>query len=161
VNPRRVRPPAPPPTVTTLAATSVTSTSARLNGSANPNLSSTTGWFRYSTSAPGSCDDAFGTRAPSSGGTPLGTDGSAVAYSETIGSLTPGVTYFFCAIAESSAGKTFGAVLSFATPEPLIGSEPGDPLDFGVGCSCNTGPSASLPVLLLLVATRLRRRRSN
>ena len=31
------------------------------------------GWFRYSTTNPGTCDDTFGTRAPTSGGPYLGT----------------------------------------------------------------------------------------
>ena len=43
--PRRRSPPS--------AATSVTSTSATLNGSANPNGAATTGWFRYGTTEPG------------------------------------------------------------------------------------------------------------
>ena len=46
----------------TAAATAVTTTTATLNGSANPKLSSATGWFRYSNVNPGACNDAFGTR---------------------------------------------------------------------------------------------------
>lgn len=54
-----------PPTVTTDAATNVATSTATLNGSANPNGATTTGWFRYSTTNPGSCNDTFGTRTPS------------------------------------------------------------------------------------------------
>ena len=37
---------------------------ATLNGTANPNGAPTTGWFRYATTNPGTCNDTFGTRAP-------------------------------------------------------------------------------------------------
>ena len=107
---------AAPPTVTTSAATLVTSNSAELNGSANPKGDATTGWFRYSTTNPGTCNDAFGTRAPSSGGTAMGSGNSPLAYSRAIASLTAGTTYYFCAIASNSGGTSFGAVFSFTTP---------------------------------------------
>ncbi|HRI05200.1 MAG TPA: FG-GAP-like repeat-containing protein, partial [Pyrinomonadaceae bacterium] len=103
------------PTVTTNAATSVTSTSATLNAAANPNSDATTGWFRYSTTDPGTCNDTFGTRAPLSGGSSLGSGTSAVAYSNAISGLLPGNTYFYCGIASNSLGTRFGAVLSFTT----------------------------------------------
>ena len=45
-----------------------TGTARRSNGSANPNARPTTGWFRYGTTDPGTCDDIFGTRAPATGG---------------------------------------------------------------------------------------------
>src|SRR5690606_15708368 len=66
------------PSVTTLAATGVTSTTATLEGEANPNFAAATGWFRYSTTNPGTCNDTFGSRAPSTGGSTLGSGGSAV-----------------------------------------------------------------------------------
>jgi hypothetical protein len=104
------------PAVTTAAATPVTSTSATLNGSANPGGASATGWFRYGTSSPGTCNDSFGTRAPSSSGASLGYGSSSVAYSLSIGGLLPATTYYVCAIANNSYGTGFGAVLSFTTP---------------------------------------------
>jgi MYXO-CTERM domain-containing protein len=106
------------PTVTTGAAAMVTSTMATLNGSANPNLASASGWFRYSAVSPGSCDDSFGTRAPSTGGTALGAGSSAVPYLELIGGLLPNTTYYYCAIAQNAEGTGFGAVLSFTTAPP-------------------------------------------
>ncbi len=105
-----------PPTAATVAATSVTTASALLNGSANPNGASTTGWFRYSTTSPGTCNDTFGTRAPASGGSALGSGTSTQAYSQPISGLSVGTTYFFCAIASSAEGTAFGSVLSFTTP---------------------------------------------
>src|SRR5690606_1830694 len=102
--------------------TPVTATSATLNGSADPNGFSTTGWFRYSTTHPGVCDDSFGIRAPGIGGTSLGSGTTGVAYSQPISSLVPGTTYYFCAIASSSVGTSFGEILSFTTPplEPAV-----------------------------------------
>ncbi|MBN1770298.1 MAG: hypothetical protein JXB32_03465 [Deltaproteobacteria bacterium] len=103
------------PTVTTTAATSVTNTAAYLNGTANPNRAATTGYFRYGTTNPGTCNDSFGSRAPVTGGTALGSGSSAVAYSQYVSSLSPGTTYYYCAIAANGEGTSFGAVLSFTT----------------------------------------------
>src|SRR3989344_5572420 len=103
------------PIVTTSPATNISSVSADLNGSANPNGTSTTGWFRYSTSSPGTCNDSFGTRLPPAGGTSLGSGTSPASYDYTAGVLTSQVTYYFCAIASNSLGTGFGDVLSFAT----------------------------------------------
>ncbi len=104
------------PTATTVAASSITATSATLNGSGNPNNGSATGWFRYSNTNPGSCSDSFGTRAPSSSGVSLGSGSSNVAYAYPISGLVPGATYYFCAIAGNSYGTAFGAIMSFTTP---------------------------------------------
>src|SRR5690606_25434931 len=49
------------PSVTTELASAITSTGATLNGAANPNGTASTGWFRYSTANPGTCNDTFGT----------------------------------------------------------------------------------------------------
>ena len=91
---------------------------AQLNGSANPLGEATTGWFRYSTTDPGSCNDTFGTRAPAQ----RRHAASARAASRgrvsrrPITGLAPGTTYYFCAIASNAVGTAFGAVLSFTTP---------------------------------------------
>ena len=106
---------AAPPAVVTLAATGITTVAATMNANVTPNGAATTGWFRYSTTSPGACNDSFGTRAPSSGGTALGSGTSAVPFSVTPATLTTGATYYFCAIAQNSAGTSFGAVLSFQT----------------------------------------------
>ncbi|HZV69210.1 MAG TPA: DUF1566 domain-containing protein [Saprospiraceae bacterium] len=108
--------PASPPTTTTNSATLLIGTSATLNGSANPNNGATTGWFRYSTVSPGTPNDSFGTRAPSSGGTSVGSGTTPVPYSEPITGLLPLTTYFYCAIASNSTGTTFGSLLTFIIP---------------------------------------------
>jgi hypothetical protein len=110
-------PPAAPQVVTT-GASALTGTTATLNGSVNPGGASTTGWFRYATTSPGSANDTSGTRVPASGGSALGAGNSAVPYSLGITGLTPGTTYYYWAIAQNSLGTSFGAVVSFFTPLP-------------------------------------------
>jgi hypothetical protein len=109
-----------PPTVATLAATPVTSTTATLNGSSNPNGNATIGWFRYSSSSPGTCNDVFGTRMPATGGMGLGSDVIVTPFAQPITGLAPATTYYFCAIASSAYGTTLGGVLSFTTPPATV-----------------------------------------
>ncbi len=106
------------PTVSTTSATSLSGTGATLNGSANPGGAATTGWFRYDTVSPGTCNDSFGTRAPSSLGADLGSGNSSAAFAQAITGLTPGLTYYYCAVAENRVGKSFGALNTFITPSP-------------------------------------------
>jgi hypothetical protein len=102
------------PSATTTATTTLYS--ALLFGNANPNGAATTGWFRYSTVDPGTCSDTFGTRAPSAGGTSLGSGVTTVAYNRNITGLTSATTYYYCAIASNSGGTGLGGVQSFVTP---------------------------------------------
>ncbi|MFH2009309.1 MAG: MYXO-CTERM sorting domain-containing protein, partial [bacterium] len=112
------------PSVTTAAATLVMSASATLNATANPNLDTATGWFRYDTTDPGTCDDTFGIRVPSSGGTSLGSGSSVVAFSEALTGLAPSTTYYYCGIAQNASGTTVGAVLMFTTTAaPIVTTE--------------------------------------
>ncbi len=103
------------PSVTTNVASAITQTTATLNGSANPNGNSATGWYRYSTTNPGTCTDAFGTRAPVSSGDALGAGTSSVAYNEGITGLTANTAYYVCAIASNAGGTGVGNVQSFTT----------------------------------------------
>ena len=104
------------PVVVTSAASGIGGTAATLNGTGDPNLGATTGYFRYSTTNPVTCNDTFGTRAPVSGGTSLGSGTNAVAFFQNLSGLTPGATYYFCAIATNGVGTGFGSVMSFFTP---------------------------------------------
>ncbi len=103
---------------TTNSATQLTGTTAQLNGSANPNGAAATGWFRYDTVSPGTCNDSFGTRAPTIGGDSLGSGASPVAYAESISGLTAGTPYYYCAIAQNSEGTGFGSVIPFTPDDP-------------------------------------------
>jgi hypothetical protein len=107
--------PSTQPVVTTLAATSVGLDGGILNGNANPNGLSTSAWFRYSTTNPGTCNDTFGTRTPSSGGTALGAGTTTSPFTATLSGLPTGVTYYYCAIAQNALGTALGSVLSFTT----------------------------------------------
>jgi MYXO-CTERM domain-containing protein len=147
--------PAAPPVVRTTPAI-VAPGGATLTGTADPQGSSTTAWFRYDSIEPSACDDAFGTRAPVTGGIDAGDGSSDVALSQAIVGLSPG-TYYACAIAENEAGIAYGEVVRFdITEAPSAG-----------GCGCRVGstgrtsPAAALAVLaaLVLVARRRRRRR--
>ncbi len=106
------------PTVTTNEASLVTGTEAQLNGAANPNGSGALGWFRYSTTNPGTCSDSFGIRAPSGGAAFLGGGTSSVGYSQGVAGLSPGTTYYYCAIALNNVGPGFGSIVTFTTPLP-------------------------------------------
>ncbi len=103
------------PSVTTSPATNVSTSTATLNGYADPGNVPTTGWFRYGTINPGSCNDTFGTRIPISGGTTLGSGTGYVSYSEGVASLSDVTPYYYCAIAENSEGKSFGGIATFTT----------------------------------------------
>jgi len=115
------------PEVTTEPATDIEGTTATLAGTANPNGTEATGWFRYGDAEPEVCDDSFGARAPSSGGVALGAGTAATPFGEALSGLEPSSTYFYCAAASNLGGATFGEVASFTTaavPPSVRTSEP-------------------------------------
>ncbi|HXF09483.1 MAG TPA: LamG-like jellyroll fold domain-containing protein, partial [Desulfuromonadaceae bacterium] len=92
--------------VTNLAATSITTNSALLNGSINPNGATTTWYFQYGvTTGYGSSS----TTNTLSGGT------NPVLVSNTITGLLPGQLYHFNIIATNAGGTTNGTDLTFTT----------------------------------------------
>jgi len=95
-----------PPFVTTNAATSISSSSATLNGTVNPNGASTTGWFEWGTSA------SYGNTTQTFSG---GSGTSDVAMSWTLSSLSPKTTYHFRAVGQNSAGTSYGSDMYFTT----------------------------------------------
>src|SRR5262249_30253957 len=97
----------------------VTATGAKLDSAAVPNNSAATGWFRYDSTDPGTCDDTFGTRLPATGGTVLGSGTSAVPFTQTVSGLLPGTRYYVCAVAQNGVGPAFSAVASFTTQAAL------------------------------------------
>lgn len=108
------------PIVTTSVASGVTPTSAILAGTVNPNGQLATGWFRYSTTDPVTCNDTFGTKIvnpPTPGNMGSGTTASPFSQN-TDGQgdvLLSNTTYYYCAIASNASGTGFGNMRSFTT----------------------------------------------
>jgi phosphodiesterase/alkaline phosphatase D-like protein len=95
------------PTATTDAATSVTGTGARLNGTVNAKGDSTVVTFEYGLTA------AYGTTVTASQSPVTGNTSTAV--SRTISGLTSNTTYHFRVKAVNGSGTTYGADLTFYT----------------------------------------------
>ena len=94
------------PAVVTLPATAVSHFGATLNGTVNPRGLSSIAFFQYSTNL------AFD---QSVSPIDIGSGGSTVTFSATIGSLTPGTTYHYRAVGSNSTGIIFGMDMPFAT----------------------------------------------
>ena len=115
---------APPPTVTTLAASNVTQVTATLNGSVNGNGGLTTVSFEYGLTT------SYGTPVSA---TPSTTTGPAVTpVSANIAGLSLATVYHYRAIGVSSSGSVTGADMTFTTAGTItsgndlaIGSTPG------------------------------------
>ena len=97
------------PGVTTSSASSVGSTTARLNGSVNPNGQATTWYFEFGTST------SYGTKtsAKSAGS---GTNSTSV--SASLSNLVAGSAYHFRLVATNPSGSTYGSDQSFTTAGP-------------------------------------------
>src|SRR5690606_6104401 len=85
-----------PPAVATVSATSISASSATLNGSVTSNGASTTMWFRYAATAPPSCNDSFGSATAT---TTASASAINLAFSRSASGLSAGTTYYYCAIA--------------------------------------------------------------
>jgi hypothetical protein len=94
------------PAVTTKAASSVADTSARLNGSVNPNGQATTVTFEYGTST------SYGTKTPAAS---AGSGTSTKSVSAAVTGLVGGATYHFRLVATNATGTTAGADQTFTT----------------------------------------------
>lgn len=117
--------PALPPTVITSAASSVTSSSATLNGKVNPNGLSTEYYFEHGTST------SYGSTTTKKD---AGSGTSEVSVSETLSSLIASTAYYFRLVATSSAGITQGSSQSFTTSSSGGGGGGGDTGGGGGGC---------------------------
>jgi hypothetical protein len=94
------------PGVVTSAASSVTVSSATLNGSVDPNGRATTWYFEYGTST------SYGSKTPAKS---AGTGTGSAPVSAQVSGLTGGRTYHFRLVATSDAGTTNGADATFVT----------------------------------------------
>jgi secreted trypsin-like serine protease len=100
-----------PPAITTQAASSVTATSAQLNGQLNPNSSATTYQFQYGTST------AYGQstfESTTNGDTIMPVDASLTG-------LAAATTYHFRLVGANANGTSDGADQTFTTAGPLTG----------------------------------------
>ncbi len=108
------------PAVTTVAASSLSQTSATLNATLTANGAATTVTFCYAstnttvTGALQNCLNSGPNGATTGSPTLAGDTGVAATYSAT--GLTAGQTYYFQAIGTNSVNTTYGSVLSFTTP---------------------------------------------
>ena len=100
---------AEPPTAVTSAASSIGTTSARLNGSVDPNSRPTTYSFEIGTTT------AYGTKTSSSS---AGSGSNSTNVSKTVNGLVPGALYHFRIVATSDAGTVTGADRTFTTLSP-------------------------------------------
>jgi hypothetical protein len=108
-----------PPSATTKAASSVTSKSAKLNGTVNPQNQATTYYFEFGTST------AYGTKTASLN---AGSGSRDVNVSSTISGLAGATTYHYRVVASNGTGTSLGADQSFTTngpPEVTTGSATG------------------------------------
>ena len=100
--------PVSPPTVTTTSATKVSTNSAWLNGTINPNGTATYAWFQWGTNT------EYGSILPS---TPWSVGDGTVAsnLSECLASLSPNTTYHYQMVAYNSNGTNYGGDILFTT----------------------------------------------
>lgn len=153
-----VVPPSGAPAVTTGNISALTSSGATLNGRLNPNLGASTGWFRYSTTQPSACDDTFGTRVPDTGGSDVCAGSAEVAFSQTLTTLEPETTYYYCALANNSGGLSTSSVMPFTTLalEPFVpGYRFRRAVDV-VGSKVVQGPHMNFPARLCVTLPELR-----
>jgi hypothetical protein len=92
------------PTVSTLAASSVTSVSTQLNATLDPNGSATTAYYEYGTTTSYGSSSSVGN---------FGTVPQTISY--MIAPLTPGTTYHYRLNASNSNGTTHGNDQTFTT----------------------------------------------
>jgi molybdopterin-binding protein len=100
-----------PPTVTTGTYQIISSSSAQLFGTVNPNGLPTTGWFQWGTT------NSYGNNTSAES---LGSGTSVVQMLQTISGLSPNTTYHFMAVAQNSAGTSYGDDMAFTTPPPPL-----------------------------------------
>ena len=104
--------PTPSPQVVTNAASSISASGARLNGTADPNGASTSAWFQWGTST------AYGNTTSQIN---VNSGTSPVSYNFNLSTLACGTTYHFRAVASNSGGTAYGSGRSFTTAECALG----------------------------------------
>ncbi|HWX21054.1 MAG TPA: LamG-like jellyroll fold domain-containing protein [Candidatus Binatia bacterium] len=103
--------------VTTQAASDLTSTSATLEGSANPCALSSSGWFEWGPTT------SYGNTTAAQ---PLGNGTSPTNFSAALTGLLSGVTYQFHAVVSNALGISYGANAAIPVPPPPTVTNTGD-----------------------------------
>lgn len=126
------------PTVTTVAADNVTSTTATLHGQVNPNLLATNAWFEYGT-------DSTLVVFTKTADVAIGSGSAVVPVNNTISGLTPGGTVYFRVGASNLAGEQKGTILSFSTdnPPPVANAGPDNTVEMGQTVTLNGSGSTT------------------
>ncbi|MCU1348672.1 MAG: hypothetical protein JWO56_1702, partial [Acidobacteria bacterium] len=109
-----------PPTVTTVGASGVGTTSLTFNASVNPNGRATSAWFEYGPTA------TYGSTTIT---TPLGSGSSATPANIGVSGLSSGTLYHFRAVASNADGVATGddaIVTTSASPQPSVITDAAD-----------------------------------
>lgn len=96
------------PTVQTLAATSVTTNSAQMNATVNPNGESSGYYFQYGSTTNYGSSSSVGS---------AGSGTYAVSVSATLLGLTPGATYHYRIVAYNGGGTSYGSDAAFTASQ--------------------------------------------
>jgi hypothetical protein len=101
------------PQAITTAATILSSTSARLNGIAIPNISSgtTSAWFEWGPS------QSLGYRTTSQS---IPANSTSNYYSDVVNGLVPGTTYYYRAAVQNKNGTAYGDIVRFQTQSAVV-----------------------------------------
>jgi hypothetical protein len=118
-----------PPSASTDAPSSITPTTAKLNGTVTPNGLSTTWYIEYGTTT------SYGTKTSAKS---AGSGSSGVKESVSVTHLKTATTYHYRIVASNSAGTTRGADRAFSTSLPP-GVQTGAAQSVGVGTATLTG----------------------
>jgi len=106
-----------PPTATTEAATNITQSGLRMNGTINPNGVSTSGYFESGTTPTLS---SFNSSTPAS----LGSTTNVITISSNLGDLACGTTFYYRAVAQPAVGSIVRGSIASATTSACSGSTP-------------------------------------
>ena len=102
--------------VSTGAATEIAASGATLNGTVDPEGLETTYYFQYGMNA------AYGSTSAAPPGTTVGTTAAgARPVADSIGGLSPGITYHYRIVAVNSKGTSFGVDRTFTTSPAVTG----------------------------------------
>jgi hypothetical protein len=99
------------PVIESQSVTSLSPTSAKLNGSIDPDGHATTWYFEYGTTT------SYGSKTPS---VVIAASGNTAAVSVSVGSLVANAAYQYRLVAANTDGTVYGANLSFTTPGPTL-----------------------------------------